>query len=170
MNIEHTGSAIIQLKYLISNDEMITPTLPNVSAMMCRNTPCKILFSWPPCEWPWPPPWECPWLWEWPCEPSSPWECPWWPPPWLKAKIPIKLTMKPRTETKNRRSCFTSGGSANRWKSVRDHVEGDASHSQFTISINKNERQTLFIRRRGLWSSQITERLLVLQLGTSGFI
>lgn len=39
INIEHTGSAIIQPNWCINADEIITPTLPNVSASMCKNTP-----------------------------------------------------------------------------------------------------------------------------------
>ena len=39
INIEHIGSAIFQSKYCISRVEIITPTLPNVSASTCRNTP-----------------------------------------------------------------------------------------------------------------------------------
>ena len=38
MNIEHIGSAIIQSKRYIKIADMITPTLPNVSANMWRNT------------------------------------------------------------------------------------------------------------------------------------
>ena len=34
--IEQIGSAIIQPKYCINNADIITPTLPNVSAKMCR--------------------------------------------------------------------------------------------------------------------------------------
>lgn len=39
MNSEHIGSAMFQPKFSISNDDIITPTLPNVSAKTCRNTP-----------------------------------------------------------------------------------------------------------------------------------
>lgn len=39
INMEHTGSAIIQPKACIKPEEMMTPTLPRVSARMCRNTP-----------------------------------------------------------------------------------------------------------------------------------
>ena len=39
MNMEHTGSAIIQPNWWIKADEIITPTLPNVSASMCKKTP-----------------------------------------------------------------------------------------------------------------------------------
>ena len=38
MNIEHIGSAIIQSKRYIKIADMMTPTLPNVSANMWRNT------------------------------------------------------------------------------------------------------------------------------------
>ena len=41
INIEHIGSAIFQSKYCIRRVEMITPTLPSVSASTCRNTPVK---------------------------------------------------------------------------------------------------------------------------------
>lgn len=39
MNMEHTGSAIIQPKAWMSMEEMMTPTLPRVSARMCRKMP-----------------------------------------------------------------------------------------------------------------------------------
>ena len=39
INMEQIGSAIIQPYMWIKADEMITPTLPNVSANICRNTP-----------------------------------------------------------------------------------------------------------------------------------
>jgi len=39
INIEHRGSAIIQPNWWMRMLEMITPTLPRVSARMCRNTP-----------------------------------------------------------------------------------------------------------------------------------
>ena len=42
MNNEQIGSAISQPNCCISNDETITPTLPIVSAKMCRNTPIKV--------------------------------------------------------------------------------------------------------------------------------
>ena len=37
--MEQMGSAIIQPYHSISADEMITPTLPSVSAKMCKKTP-----------------------------------------------------------------------------------------------------------------------------------
>lgn len=39
MNMEHTGSAIIQPQVWIKMEDMITPILPRVSARMCRNIP-----------------------------------------------------------------------------------------------------------------------------------
>jgi len=39
INREQIGSAIFQSKYSMSKVEMITPTLPNVSASTCRKTP-----------------------------------------------------------------------------------------------------------------------------------
>ncbi len=39
MNMEQMGSAIIQPKDWMRREEMITPTLPRVSAKMCRNIP-----------------------------------------------------------------------------------------------------------------------------------
>ena len=39
MKMEQRGSAIIQPYMCISPDDIITPTLPNVSANICRNTP-----------------------------------------------------------------------------------------------------------------------------------
>lgn len=41
MNMEHTGSARYHSYKCISDEEMITPTLPSVSASTCRNTPGK---------------------------------------------------------------------------------------------------------------------------------
>jgi len=41
MNIEQIGSAIIHPNMWIRADDMITPTLPSVSAKMCRNTPAN---------------------------------------------------------------------------------------------------------------------------------
>ncbi len=49
----------------------------------------SVKLSLPPCEWPCPPCWN--------------------------AKIPIRLTMNPSTETTNKRSWRTSGGSTIRW-------------------------------------------------------
>lgn len=42
MNMEQIGSAIIQPNICISTAEMMTPTLPSVSARMCRKTPFMI--------------------------------------------------------------------------------------------------------------------------------
>ncbi len=39
INMEQMGSAIIQPKDWIRREEMITPTLPRVSAKMCRKIP-----------------------------------------------------------------------------------------------------------------------------------
>jgi len=39
MNKEQIGSAIFQSKYCMRRVEMITPTLPRVSASTCKNTP-----------------------------------------------------------------------------------------------------------------------------------
>ena len=39
INIEQIGSAIYQLYCCIKNDEMMTPTLPKVSATTCKKTP-----------------------------------------------------------------------------------------------------------------------------------
>lgn len=39
MSMEQTGSAIIRSYFCMSTAEMMTPTLPRVSAMMCRRTP-----------------------------------------------------------------------------------------------------------------------------------
>lgn len=39
ISIEQIGSAIIRSYFCISRAEMITPTLPRVSAMMCSRTP-----------------------------------------------------------------------------------------------------------------------------------
>ncbi len=41
MNIEQIGSANIQPNDCINNDDMITPTLPSVSARMCRKIPVR---------------------------------------------------------------------------------------------------------------------------------
>ena len=40
MIIEQMGSAMCQSKRRMSRADMITPTLPKVSAKMCKNTPC----------------------------------------------------------------------------------------------------------------------------------
>lgn len=39
INNEQIGSATFQPKFCMSKDEMITPTLPRVSANTCRKTP-----------------------------------------------------------------------------------------------------------------------------------
>lgn len=39
ISMEQIGSAIIRSYFCISSAEMITPTLPKVSAMMCSSTP-----------------------------------------------------------------------------------------------------------------------------------
>jgi len=36
---EHIGSAIVQSKYLISKEDIITPRLPSASANICKKTP-----------------------------------------------------------------------------------------------------------------------------------
>lgn len=41
MNIEQIGSAIIHPNACIRHAETMTPTLPRVSAKICRNTPYK---------------------------------------------------------------------------------------------------------------------------------
>ncbi len=41
ISMEQMGSAIIRSYFCISSAEMITPTLPRVSAMMCSSTPAK---------------------------------------------------------------------------------------------------------------------------------
>ena len=79
--MEHTGSAIIHPKEYIRKDETITATDPNVSAKMCRKTPCMI-WEFFPCitlllsVWLWP--WSSSWVlvrskWE-----LLEWECPPW--------------------------------------------------------------------------------------------
>ena len=40
MKMEQTGSAIIHPNICMRMADTITPTLPRVSARMCRNTPC----------------------------------------------------------------------------------------------------------------------------------
>ena len=45
ISIEHKGSAIIQPKYLMRSDETITPTLPKVSANMCKKTPENKVYT-----------------------------------------------------------------------------------------------------------------------------
>ena len=40
MKMEQTGSAIIQPNICMRMADTMTPTLPRVSARMCRNTPC----------------------------------------------------------------------------------------------------------------------------------
>lgn len=89
MIIEQMGSAMFQPKNRMSNDEMMTPTLPSVSARMCKNTPSNILLVSPPplppwssCEWPWSE-WECEqpplpaWLWPWSFGGPAAWLCEW---------------------------------------------------------------------------------------------
>ena len=39
MKREQIGSAIIQSKWWMRRDEIMTPTLPSVSAITCSNTP-----------------------------------------------------------------------------------------------------------------------------------
>lgn len=39
MNREQMGSAMFQPKFSIRSDDIMTPTLPRVSARTCRNTP-----------------------------------------------------------------------------------------------------------------------------------
>ena len=87
MNIEQMGSAIIQPNVCIRIAEMMTPTLPNASARICKKTPsimierllespCEWLCPWASWLWPWPAVWECP------CPPLCEW--PWWSPlKWL---------------------------------------------------------------------------------------
>ena len=41
MNMEQTGSASIQPKFWMRREEMMTPTLPRVSARMCRKIPTR---------------------------------------------------------------------------------------------------------------------------------
>ncbi len=139
--IEQIGSAMCQSKNLIKRLEIITPTLPSVSAKMCKKTPWNIWSvvlddcALGPSLWPWS--WECPWS-------SCSWECPWWwwllllcvtmksflswPPwewPWCMSppcwntNIPIKLTIKPSTEMTSKRSWCISGGSNTLWKAER---------------------------------------------------
>lgn len=100
--IEQMGSAMFQPKKRISREEIMTPTLPSVSAKICRKTPSNILLPSPPWLWLPPPeqaPWsscECPWCSssEWACEcvqlPPPTCVCPWhsssecaWPWLWL---------------------------------------------------------------------------------------
>ena len=45
MKREHIGSAICQSNIWISPDEMMTPTLPSVSARICKNTPVSIWMT-----------------------------------------------------------------------------------------------------------------------------
>ena len=40
MKMEQTGSAIIHPNICMRMADTMTPTLPRVSARMCRNTPC----------------------------------------------------------------------------------------------------------------------------------
>ena len=42
INKEQIGSAIFHPKFSISKDDMMTPTLPSVSAKTCKNTPEKL--------------------------------------------------------------------------------------------------------------------------------
>lgn len=108
MKSEQIGSAINQPNWRIRMVEMMTPTLPKVSARTWRKTPVKkqekMNISWaskeprlkfqytplilafiplPPPEWEWPcPPCPCPcppWEWPWP-----PWLCSLWEWPWCK--------------------------------------------------------------------------------------
>lgn len=152
MTIEQMGSAMCQSKKRMSSEEMMTPTLPIVSARMCKNTPSKILFSLPPCECPWLScecPWqscECPWpsACECPWPPSCEW--PWWfdddddepcewpcehplppcecpcSPPCWNTNMPTKFTKKPITDTTNKRSWCISGGAANLYKFIFKHL------------------------------------------------
>lgn len=41
INMEHIGSAIIHPNMWIKPEDIITPTLPRVSAKMCKKTPEK---------------------------------------------------------------------------------------------------------------------------------
>ena len=43
MKSEQIGSAICQPNICIKNDDTITPTLPSVSARICRNTPVVVV-------------------------------------------------------------------------------------------------------------------------------
>jgi len=46
MNKEQIGSAAFQPKNWSNKEEIITPTLPNVSAKICKNIPCINGFLW----------------------------------------------------------------------------------------------------------------------------
>lgn len=110
MHNEHNGSAIYQLNCWINKDDIITPTLPRVSARTWRNTPFMLSLSKladeeelhdddEPCECPWLCEWPwLLWLWLWPCS--------WLPPilpPWecvcLNANIPNRFTHRPANDT-----------------------------------------------------------------------
>lgn len=117
MQSEHNGSAMYQPNCCIRNEDMMTPTLPNVSAMTCKKTARMLSFSSLLDSELEHPPWLCAWLWpcEWECECECEWECEWeeppaehwsWPPTappcvwaWLNANMPNRFTHKPMNDT-----------------------------------------------------------------------
>lgn len=115
MQREQMGSAKYHPNCWMSSDDMMTPTLPRVSASTWRNTARMLSFSsesagcdeehCDECEWLWSLPWE--WLWscecEWlcwcECECECVWEPPMWECAWLNANMPNKFTHSPITDT-----------------------------------------------------------------------